>query len=291
LWNFFHKRSGARLLAATAEYPGTEVVMNIPSRHCPFRPPDWRARRCEHLVAEGRCPSRRDDRTVWLGWRFLCGLARCADELQKERVRRRHPDLATAVALHKSADAFARWVVEARLLAGESFAEIAARTALTAEAVAAYQNLFFDVVDGLAARYWVVNRVIRYPHATEAAEDDVGTLLKLFAFRGGVVVLESLVGYFREPEPVPADVALVPADRRQRVALHLRIRAALVALCAPYGDPRVEQFSLLADRLDALRPDASAPGGPAAVDLLREVGRQADDTVETDSMNQARRAG
>ncbi len=99
-------------------------------------------------------------------------------------------------------------------------------------------------------------------------------MLKLFGYHGGRYVVDSLVDYYRAPEPVPEDITRVPPERRARAALHLRIGAAIVALTAPFGDPRVDQFTLLADRLDSLAHTESERADQAAVELLQQAGEQ-----------------
>jgi hypothetical protein len=272
---------------------GTEVVASLRAPHPadPFRPVDWRARRCHYLVEQARCPSRgRDDQCTRQAWSFFRALARSDDDRQRGRLRRRHPDLAAAVELRESADAFRRWEVEGRLLAGESFAAIAEKTSLTAGAVEAYACLYFDVLDGLAAVDWVVVHVLRYTPDRPIAEDDAGTFLRLYAYFGGTHVLDALLGYFRDPEPIPLDVAQVPPERRERAALHLHIRAVLAARCAPYGDPRVEQFTRLAERLEALAPGGAGHPDQPGVDLVRLAGEQAQNTGTVERGTETRTA-
>jgi len=91
----------------------------------------------------------------------------------------------------------------------------------------------------LKARDYVLNVVIGPKAHADVTEDDAETLLRLFAYLGGTHVLDSLLDYFRAPEPIPDDVSLIPPDRRARAALHLAIRAALAALCAPLEPIRI----------------------------------------------------
>jgi hypothetical protein len=124
----------------------------------------------------------------------------------------------------------------------------------------------------LKARDYVLNVVIGPKAHADVTEDDAETLLRLFAFLGGKVVLDSLLDYFRAPEPIPDDVSLVAPDRRARAALHLLLRAALAAGFAPSGDPRVGRFALLAEQLGALRHGATEPAEPAGIDLQGAAG-------------------
>jgi len=194
------------------------------------------------------------------------------------------------VELRHSPDALRRWEVEARLLAGESFAAVAAKTALTPGAVEGYTRLFFDVLDGLGAVDWVVVNVLRFTPDRPIAEDDAETFLRLYAYFGGTHVLDALLGFYRDPEPIPLDVTQVPPERRPRAALHLQIRAALAARCAPYGDPRVEQFTLLAERLEALNRREAEPAVQPGVDLVQLAGEQAQNTDMSERCPETRTA-
>ena len=73
-----------------------------PSRHNPFRTVDWRARRCEHLLACGERPSHLvDDWPTGRAWRFHDALRRAGDDAARECVRARFPDLVAALAIRE----------------------------------------------------------------------------------------------------------------------------------------------------------------------------------------------
>ena len=223
----------------------------------PFFEVDWRARRCEALLAHGGRPSRRDDRWVRTAWRFFRGLA---DEGRRQRVRRRWPHLAAAVDLRKDSDAFRRWELEAGLLAREPVSAAARRVGLTPEAVEAYVAVFFDVLQLLDATDYITLRVIGISPARIVTERDVEVWLKLFAYGGGPHVLDSLVDYYDNREVVPADIAQVEPARRARVAQQLTIRSAILAACLPEGDARTLAVQGLIERLEAQRREERLAG-------------------------------
>jgi hypothetical protein len=245
----------------------------LPSPHDPFRPPQRRLLRCRYLLEHGRRPHPRlDDPQTRTAFQFLRAYQRCRDEDARRRVARQRPALAEAHAFYSTATSLARSEVEARLLAGAGDDAVAGRCGLSAAAVAWFHDLFFDVRPYLKARDYIVNVVIGPKAHADLSEDDAETLLRLFAYLGGTHVLDSLIDYFRAPEPIPDDVSLVPPDRRARAALHLLIRAALAAGLAPSGDPRVGRFALLAEQLGALRHGATEPAEPAVIDLQGAAG-------------------
>src|SRR5262245_51624756 len=64
--------------ASVSRFRDTEVIVRNPHPFDPFRPADWRYRRCESFLDLGRRPSRRwDDAATWAGWRYLMGM-RCS---------------------------------------------------------------------------------------------------------------------------------------------------------------------------------------------------------------------
>ncbi len=223
--------------------------MSIPHPSSPFRPPDWRARRSSYLIEQRKRPSCRDDGATREVWRFFRALTRSGDE--RQRVRRRWPHLAAAVALSQDAPQFRRWELEARLLAREPVEVVAGRFGLTSEAVGAYVSLYFDVLHVLDATDYMVLQVIGLSPLRTFTEMDVGVWLKFYAYMGGPHVLESLLDYYANPEAVPADLTRLEPARRARVMRHLTIRAAILAECVPDGDARLLALRSLAERREA----------------------------------------
>src|SRR5206468_2759107 len=82
--------------------------------------------------------------------RTAIALARAAARMAPPSSRRRPPRGLEALRLRAASRGPARLAVEARLLAGQDDAAIAARTGLAEDTVAAYAALFFDVQPLLA---------------------------------------------------------------------------------------------------------------------------------------------
>jgi hypothetical protein len=264
------------------------IAFPIPTRHETCRRVDWRFRRCRDLVDLGQRPSRRlDDRMTWRAWECFLAMARGTNKQRRELVQQHWPDIAAAVELRQSTDGFKRWTIEGRILARESFDIVAAKTGVATDTLEAYLGVFFDVTRHLHAKDWIANEVL-FASGRDIAEDDAETLLKQFGYFGGSFVLDSLVSYFTSPEPIPDDISLVPADRRQRAILDLRIKAALLAQSSPFGDPRPEKYALLADRLQALHQEAKDADG---MDQEQPVNNEPDKDKEATYWAQMRRAG
>lgn len=219
----------------------------------PFREPDWRHLRCQDLIKGNSRPChRRDDPATWSAWRYFHALSRCGNDEQRERVRRCRPDIAAAVGLFDGGDPFRRWELEARLLTHELIGTIAKRFGLTAETVEAYTSLFFDIRDCLDATDYITLRVVGFSPARSHTEKDVETWLKLFGYHGGPHVLDEVIEYFQDPEPIPEDVNSVGHSRLARLKRHLQVRSSILARCIP-NDARLIQLDLLFNHLEAQR--------------------------------------
>ncbi|WP_250928050.1 hypothetical protein [Aporhodopirellula aestuarii] len=100
-------------------------------------------------------------------------------------MRDRMANVAGAVALHR--DALMRLKVEARLLAGLSCKEVAARSHLETELVQDYHDIFFDVKDRLGCISWIMQHIA----ASESQpRDHLRRTLYRHAFQGGPAVCE-----------------------------------------------------------------------------------------------------
>jgi hypothetical protein len=95
-------------------------------------------------------------------------------------------------------------------------------------------------------------------------EADQEVLLKLFALRGGPVVLDSLVHYFRQPVTVPAAQDGLNADGHDDLQLHRSIRRSIQLLTLPADAVHLPGLVVLLALLDRKQP----AGGPGAGDLI-----------------------
>jgi hypothetical protein len=111
------------------------------------RPVDARWQHINDLVDEGRGPAHEYD-DVWIkrGWAYYKRLRASTGDPDREQVTRDYLEFAAAYRLHSTGDKLERAIVEARLLAGQSIADVATAPGLTAEAVAAYEAVFFQVI-------------------------------------------------------------------------------------------------------------------------------------------------
>jgi hypothetical protein len=202
---------------------------------CPFRPVDWRSQLAHRLVGHPtRARPARGDAWLRRAVRFVRAAERRGDPA--------HPALAgldpavAAAGRLRAGDPRLRLEVEARVLAGEDYAAVAARCGLDPAAVEAYVRLHFDLVDRLAARDYVVFAALPDLH-TDPRGPSLETVVKALAFHGGPLVLDAALHVFgvrRAPpgsEPAPelahslllAALALGPAAERSAALGLLRL--------------------------------------------------------------------
>ena len=164
-------------------------------RYSFVRPLTWRWDRARHLVGANRNYSRRtDDEQTGKAMHYLRDLRRCHSERQLERLGSHDPDLHLARQLHE-AGCNTALEVQARLLARQSVAEIAHFTSVPVSTVATYEALFFNVVDKLHARDWVTTTAIGWLKYDPAMGRSHATLLRAYAYHGGVHVLDAMLPY------------------------------------------------------------------------------------------------
>jgi hypothetical protein len=164
-----------------------------------------------------RWSCRRDDEATRRAKEYMSALRRCRSEADRKRLVCRMPDIGGAVAIVEG-EPTTRWAVEARLVAGEPIEAIARKTALTPQAVALYEALFFNVSDRLENRGYLIHIAVGL-HPTPR-EPDPGLVWRLFGLLGGPVVLDALIdGDYGPPDR--------PEDERALDELRLKLAVAL----------------------------------------------------------------
>ena len=120
-----------------------------------------------------------------------------------------------------------RWELEARILLNQSRQEIADVMVLPAKVILAYERLFFDVRERLAAKDYIVGYVLK--RQEPLTPQHVGRIWAFFAYFGGVFVLEDLVAHYRELQLTDYSYLLAePEPRADLTPLHAAIERALL---------------------------------------------------------------
>lgn len=215
---------------------GSPLVSYLVERDRGARLPAWRWWLADRLVSRKRkAPPASIDPTFArvMQYRSLLDL----DESNSKRIafELKHPDLVEALQLFAE-DGLQRWVLEARLLAGQSAEEIAQIEGLTFGVVNEYEAVFFNVTGRLGAPYWVVGRAIgpRYLERLEAGE--VGVILKAFAHFCGPKMLDLLLhaAVDRSGDLIPLDISSLNTAEEVSVAM---ARFTIECLTGP-ADPK-----------------------------------------------------
>ena len=207
----------------------------------------------------------RDDPATWAAWRFRRGLRRshCA---AGRRLARRYPALAEAHRLYRSAEPLRRAELEARLLAGEDDATVAAKVGLSAPGVAMYHDVFFDIRPRLGADFYILDVVLRGQAWYVPDPDDHGLLLKLFAYQLGGPYVDVLLDYFREPPVLPESLDGLDEASLRRLLGKLRTKLLLLATTTPAEALPPEEWLRLQGAMAPI-PEPAAGTDPLASTL------------------------
>ncbi len=214
------------------------------------------------LRGQGRRASRRDD--VWVR-RALAWLR------SPSRKQPWHQVIAQAHALYQQ-DGLTRWHLEARLLTHQPLHEVAACCSLSPATVEAYAALFFDVRDHLGARDWLHHRALPPGYWLDGfRRDDVRSLLRLAALRGGPLVLDralrvlTSVGGTAPPRPASLDQLAEALDD-----LHCRVWLVVQTLpLAAFRLPLLGTLQQLCQALQDLDHCIDQAACPGPLDLVR----------------------
>jgi transcriptional regulator with XRE-family HTH domain len=160
------------------------------TRYCRNRYIDWTWRRASQLAKQNTLPTDLDDQWIQRTWLYL--LAKGGKRLPG--TPKLSPSWFTAVAaaleIHRG-ERLAADCLEARLLSGQSYSQIAARSGVTERAVEAYENLFFAFRLFRQATCWIIANAVKLPAPGTGIE--LGTALKKFGYLGGEQILEPMI--------------------------------------------------------------------------------------------------
>ncbi len=247
----------------------------------PFRRPDWRWGRAT-LLGESTRAGRDDDAWVRRARRLQKALARFAGVPDHPRVVRADPAALGAYRTHLG-DARRRWEVEARSLAGQDDAAIAARIGVLPEVIEAYEAMFYNVRSRLGCSDWVTAFLFG-PRVYEGlAPGDIEPIWKVFAYQLGPLVLDVLVD-------LPQDFAVgeSTSDRSERTTsgtVHwLGMAVAAMTLRVDVGSaPKVIQLSALIEEFESVAKSRVASVAFAALKFQDETLSERSTSVEKKS--------
>src|ERR1019366_6298406 len=196
-------------------------------RHNFFRSPSWRWNRvlkiCDRPVTPGRC-SRHDDEFVRRARNFLCRWKDTESSEQRHELWRADPEMTYAYHFHEaeSIDPKGAVAIQARLLARQSYDEIAHALSSYPGAIHLYEMLFFEVTPYIDARDWITSQILipafeRQKPVPQHDEDGKHVLLsresivakpfmdaslKMFAYFGGPKIVDFLLHGIQAGKPL-----------------------------------------------------------------------------------------
>lgn len=175
------------------------------SARSPFRPADWRFQRAL-LAANGTLPlsRKRDDAWTIRATKFLRALNQCSDEFDQWHLEETDPDIFWARTVYLASEDVARpvrYTIEALILAGAPFADIAKRSGVELGVIEAFEAVFFAVNDAIQNGHvdWILNQAIgpAIRRGLNAREYDL--LWKLIALKGGPFAVYRMLEVYDAP--------------------------------------------------------------------------------------------
>jgi hypothetical protein len=199
----------------------------------PYRAVDWRFRLAEAILSGQLPPSRRPlDAWVKQAIQFQRDHAAGKGEASIGRSGRLDPVILEAFEIRFSAEPRLRSVLEARVLAGQPAPAIAEHCGLTADVVEAFERLFFDIRNRLAAGDFIRATV----NGVEPSDGipDVDALMKTYAFAMGPLVLDALLAVLDAEESLGRGAMCVATGDEKLIRMAIVARSiAVTAKTAP----------------------------------------------------------
>jgi hypothetical protein len=220
-------------------------------KNSPRRAPHWRWLRAVEIDGGGLKATRARDGEDGFQW------IRRATRLKRHYDRASgRPESFYALALRDSALFWAhsiwveekaptRWGIEARVLAGESDDEIAAKIGTEPEVIGAYVDVFFDVRKRLMNLDYVQNVVMADAVTRGLQERQYDLLWKLMGYKGGPLVLDAVISR-GSPVARPDGTDTVSGFFQDLAISSMQYKAALASLTVQINThtqlPLIESF-------------------------------------------------
>lgn len=168
-------------------------------RDNPRRAPNWRWLRAVEIDSGGPRASRAIDGADGFEWiRRAIRLKRRFEQANNRpaaiyALLQRDRDLFWAHSIWAEDKAPTRWGIEARVLAGETNEEIAAKVGTSPAVIAAYEQVFFDVREKLQNTDYITNVVMADAVTRGLQERQYDLLWKMLGYKGGAHVLNAVI--------------------------------------------------------------------------------------------------
>lgn len=225
--------------------------MNNSWRDSPRRAPHWRWLRAIEIDGGGFRATRAFDGSAGFAWiRRALRLKRHLERADKRpqalyALMQRDKDLFWAHAIWTEDKAPTRWAIEARIVSGQTSAEIAQRVGTDESVIDAYTNTFFDVKDKLDHLDYVQNVIMADAVTRGLQERHYDLLWKLMGFRGGAHVIDAVINKFAHVTR-PENQDGVSGYFQDLAISAMKYKAAVAALTVPVNThtqlPLIDSF-------------------------------------------------
>jgi hypothetical protein len=198
-------------------------------RYSVCRSPAWRWQRARAILEQGlTCTARTDDA---LTRRVVDYLGACQLPLGSSQAQGGVPADAVLHAAHRlfEVGGLVRFIVQARLLARQSPAEVARLTSFEPAIIECFESIFFDVREHLDARDWIANQVLWPGLEAPLHIDALGGALMAIGYRLGPAILDIALAIVTDA-PLPCWV-YPPAGQPARL-YETRVRLSAKLLLA-----------------------------------------------------------
>lgn len=207
-------------------------------RDNPMRPPHWRWQRAAEIDGGGFRASRALDGPDGFQW------IRRALRMKRRYAAAGNQSAALYALMVYDRDMYwayriwlddkkpTRWGIEARLVAGEPYAQIAEKLGADPGVIEAYANVFFDVGEKLDKIDYVVNVIMADAVSRGLQERHYDLLWKMVAFKGGQHALDAIISKSL-PTQKPENADQVAGFFQDFAVNTMKYKAALSALTVP----------------------------------------------------------
>jgi len=250
----------------------TRVLATINRQDCYERPPDWRWRRAGELYETGIGVRRHRDQTnMWKIFRFRRQLEMVNDPQRNVVLQNQYSDIHTAWSIYQDTENRGlKSEIEARILAQESFDDIAGKVAIAGGAATAYEQYFFNVTDRLSAPGYITHQIFGRSVQAGLAEREYDLLWKMYGYWCGPMVLDALIYKFNRPSR-PETAESVSAHWIDDFKETVRMHGAIIMRMQPADWEKQMEIGNLFLRVLELDRNAGSSGGIGSEAILENV--------------------
>ena len=160
----------------------------------PFRDVNWRYQKSRNCLAKNGRPTWHDGKDPWKDqFRFFKKLVHCKSDHDRSRLMHESPAHWFAFELYCDSESGLRAVVEARLLAGETFSSIGARLGFTGSVIETYGLCYFDLENRLGHVDFIHSHVLNRNSESNKGCTEREVALKRIGYCAGAKALDRVL--------------------------------------------------------------------------------------------------